>query len=80
MSAAPGCWPLLRPPLTRRRPAARGPTPPQDMPHCLSPSEVVNALGLPELRGRRWQVQASVAVQGQGLYEGLDWLAQTLRK
>ena len=51
----------------------------QDMPGCMSPTEVCQALGLTELRGRRWQVQGSVATKGDGLYEGLDWLASTLR-
>lgn len=51
----------------------------QDMPGAMSPPEVCQALGLPELRGRRWQVQGSVATKGDGLYEGLDWLALTLR-
>lgn len=49
------------------------------MPGCLTPAEVCTALGLPELRARRWQVQAAVATQGTGLYEGLDWLAQALK-
>jgi ADP-ribosylation factor protein 1 len=45
----------------------------------LTPTEVCQALGLPELRGRRWQVQAAIATRGEGLYEGLDWLASTLK-
>ena len=51
----------------------------QDMPNCLSPAEVCEALGLPQLRGRKWHVQSSVAIKGEGLYEGLDWLCGTLR-
>lgn len=49
------------------------------MPGCLTPTEVCNALGLPELRGRRWQVQGATATKGDGLYEGLDWLSTTLK-
>jgi len=66
-----------------------GPSPPrpllpppfflQDGRGCLTPTEVCQHLGLPELRGRRWQVQGATATQGLGLYEGLDWLSQTLR-
>jgi Arf/Sar family protein len=40
---------------------------------------VCQHLGLPELRGRRWQVQGAVAIKGEGLYEGLDWMAQSLK-
>ena len=51
----------------------------QDQRGAMPPNEVCEALGLPELRGRRWHVQGSVAVAGEGLYEGLDWLANTLK-
>jgi ADP-ribosylation factor 1/2 len=48
----------------------------QDGPGALTPAEVCECLGLPELRGRRWHVQSAVATRGEGLYEGLDWLSQ----
>lgn len=51
----------------------------QDMPGCASPAEVCEAMGMAEFRGRRWQVQGSVATKGEGLADGLDWLASTLR-
>jgi ADP-ribosylation factor protein 1 len=51
----------------------------QDMKGCLTPAEVCNALGLPEMRTRKWHVQQAVAIRGEGLYEGLDWLASTLK-
>jgi hypothetical protein len=35
-------------------------------------------LGLLELRNRKWFVQSCSAVSGDGLYEGFDWLANTL--
>eukprot|EP00879_Flechtneria_rotunda_P005926 GHRR01006232.1.p1 GENE.GHRR01006232.1~~GHRR01006232.1.p1 ORF type:complete len:183 (+),score=19.41 GHRR01006232.1:273-821(+) len=51
----------------------------QDMRGCLTPAEVCEALGLAELRGRKWHVQSAIAIRGEGLYEGLDWLANTLK-
>lgn len=36
-------------------------------------------MGLPELRGRKWHVQGAISTQGEGLYEGLDWLSNTLK-
>lgn len=51
----------------------------QDMKGALSPAEVCQALGLPELKGRKWHVQSAIAIRGEGLYEGLDWLANTLK-
>ncbi|KAJ9518642.1 hypothetical protein QJQ45_018662, partial [Haematococcus lacustris] len=51
----------------------------QDMKNCLSPAEVCEGLGLPALKHRRWHVQSAVATRGEGLYEGLDWMASTLK-
>eukprot|EP01041_Mallomonas_annulata_P003353 gene3353-6637_t len=50
-----------------------------DLPHSMSVSEIAEALGLSsKLRNRKWHVKASVAVSGEGLYEGLDWLGKVL--
>jgi ADP-ribosylation factor protein 1 len=46
----------------------------QDLPNAMSVSEVTEKLGLHQLRNRRWFIQASCAYQGEGLYEGFDWL------
>jgi ADP-ribosylation factor 1/2 len=52
----------------------------QDLPRAVDPAGIVAALDLPaRLRGRRWHVQGAVATKGEGLYEGLDWLAAALR-
>eukprot|EP00245_Coleochaete_scutata_P001792 TRINITY_DN1224_c0_g1_i1.p1 TRINITY_DN1224_c0_g1~~TRINITY_DN1224_c0_g1_i1.p1 ORF type:complete len:186 (-),score=42.92 TRINITY_DN1224_c0_g1_i1:613-1170(-) len=52
----------------------------QDMKNALTPAEVCEQLGLFNLRNRRWQIQGTCAPKGEGLYEGLDWLASTLRE
>eukprot|EP00244_Chara_vulgaris_P005371 TRINITY_DN2123_c1_g1_i2.p1 TRINITY_DN2123_c1_g1~~TRINITY_DN2123_c1_g1_i2.p1 ORF type:complete len:180 (+),score=23.60 TRINITY_DN2123_c1_g1_i2:40-579(+) len=51
----------------------------QDMKGCLTPAEVCEHLGLHSLRNRRWHIQGTCASKGEGLYEGLDWLASTLK-
>lgn len=51
----------------------------QDMKGCLSPAEICEHLGLLELKDRKWHVQSAIAIRGEGLYEGLDWLATTLK-
>ncbi len=52
----------------------------QDLPNSLSTSELVTKLDLPRtMRSRQWHCQGAVAVSGQGLYEGLDWLSTTLQ-
>jgi small GTP-binding protein len=51
----------------------------QDLPGALPVSEVRQALNLTKLEGnRKVFVQGSSAIKGQGLYEGLDWLASNL--
>lgn len=47
--------------------------------NCLTTAEICEALGLPEMRHRKWHVQAAIAIRGEGLYEGLDWLSETLK-
>jgi len=52
----------------------------QDLPHAMNAAELADKLGLNQLRGRRWFIQASCATQEHGLYEGLDWLSHELTK
>lgn len=52
----------------------------QDLPNAMTAAELTDRLGLNQLRNRRWYIQATCAVQGQGLYEGLDWLSNELSK
>eukprot|EP01018_Ginkgo_biloba_P012415 Gb_10633 [translate_table: standard] len=52
----------------------------QDMKGAMTPAEVCEALGLFNLRNRRWHIQGTCATKGEGLYEGLDWLAATLKE
>ncbi|XP_045122217.1 ADP-ribosylation factor 4 [Portunus trituberculatus] len=52
----------------------------QDLPNAMTAAELTDRLGLNQLRSRRWYIQASCAMQGQGLYEGLDWLSNELSK
>ncbi|KAK2874791.1 hypothetical protein QQF64_003110 [Cirrhinus molitorella] len=50
----------------------------QDLPKAMPAHELTDRLGLHALKGRQWFVQATSAVQGSGLYEGLDWLSDQL--
>mmetsp|Transcript_17997 Transcript_17997/g.25214 ORF Transcript_17997/g.25214 Transcript_17997/m.25214 type:complete len:181 (+) Transcript_17997:99-641(+) len=51
----------------------------QDLPGALNVKQVTEGLGLDKLR-RRWYVQGTCATSGDGLYEGLDWLASAVNK
>lgn len=52
----------------------------QDLPNAMSTSELTEKLGLNQLRNKKWYIQAACATQGNGLYEGLDWLSNELSK
>jgi ADP-ribosylation factor protein 1 len=50
----------------------------QDLPNAMSVAELTDKLGLHSLK-RKWFIQAACATTGDGLYEGLDWLSNTLK-
>jgi ADP-ribosylation factor protein 1 len=52
----------------------------QDLPNAMNPSEITEKLSLHSLRNRDWYIQATCATSGDGLYEGLDWLSNQLKK
>ena len=52
-----------------------------DIVEACSVSEVTKKLGIEEMmKGRDWFVQGSCATTGEGIYEGLDWLGETVRR
>ncbi|XP_053741481.1 ADP-ribosylation factor 4-like [Synchiropus splendidus] len=51
----------------------------QDLPNAMSVSELTEKLKLHQHR-KHWHMQSTVATQGTGLYEGLDWLSKELAK
>merc|ERR1711988_106173 len=50
----------------------------QDLPNAMSGTEISEKLGLHDLRSRQWFVQTACATSGDGIYEGLGWLARAL--
>ncbi|KAG2077237.1 ADP-ribosylation factor [Suillus decipiens] len=52
----------------------------QDMPDAMSASELTDKLELQMFRQRTWYIQSTCATSGEGLYEGLEWLATNLKK
>eukprot|EP01026_Neomeris_dumetosa_P035538 TRINITY_DN2850_c0_g1_i1.p1 TRINITY_DN2850_c0_g1~~TRINITY_DN2850_c0_g1_i1.p1 ORF type:complete len:181 (-),score=24.85 TRINITY_DN2850_c0_g1_i1:316-858(-) len=51
----------------------------QDLPGALSDASVAEGLGLPSIKNRDWSIFKTSAVKGEGLFEGLDWLANQLK-
>ncbi|KAG1846808.1 ADP-ribosylation factor family-domain-containing protein [Suillus subalutaceus] len=52
----------------------------QDMPGAMSASELTDKLELRVFGQRTWYIQSTCATSGEGLYEGLEWLATNLKK
>lgn len=52
----------------------------QDLNGALSANEITDKMGMSQLKGRQWLVQGTSATTGQGLKEGLDWMAGILLK
>ena len=50
----------------------------QDLPNAMNAAEITDKLGLQSLRQRDWFIQSACATTGDGLYEGLDWLAKAI--
>jgi len=51
----------------------------QDLPNAAKVKHITEKLGLSKLRTRQWYIQGTCATTGDGLYEGLDWLSNTLK-
>jgi ADP-ribosylation factor-like protein 1 len=51
----------------------------QDQPNALSEVDVAKELGLHSIKDRKWHICKAAAVKGEGLSEGLDWLAETIQ-
>ena len=51
----------------------------QDLPSAMNAAEMTEKLNLNSLRSRNWYIQATCATSGDGLYEGLDWLCNSLK-
>lgn len=51
----------------------------QDMPQAVPIAELTSKLGLRTAQNRKWYVQSTCAVSGDGIFEGLDWLASNIR-
>ncbi|KAK8156149.1 ADP-ribosylation factor family-domain-containing protein [Phyllosticta citrichinensis] len=48
--------------------------------NAMNAAEITDKLGLHSLRQRAWYIQSTCATSGDGLYEGLEWLSNSLRK
>ena len=52
----------------------------QDISGAMTPTEIMEKMELDKIKGRGWMVQGASATRGDGLTEGLDWIANHLLK
>ena len=51
----------------------------QDLPNALRAPEMTDALDLHAVKQRNWYIQpCSALTDGQGLFEGLEWLSSNI--
>jgi signal recognition particle receptor subunit beta len=50
----------------------------QDLPQALSLPHLTDALDMRSAKSRQWFVQSCSATNGNGIYEGLDWLSKAI--
>lgn len=52
----------------------------QDLASSATAAEIAQALALQAIKDRPWQIQACSATAGEGLKEGMEWIAQNVVK
>ncbi|EFJ15934.1 ARF-like GTPase [Selaginella moellendorffii] len=48
----------------------------QDLKDAMAPAEITDALSLHTIKNHDWHIQACCALTGEGLFDGLGWVAQ----
>ena len=52
----------------------------QDLPNAATPAELTDHLNLTAIKGHDWYIQSTCAVNGEGLVDGLSWLAPKIKE
>ena len=52
----------------------------QDLKGAMSVDEIAQCLQLNHLKNRKWHVQPTSGIKGEGIYEGLDWLINAVNE
>ncbi|AQK50070.1 ADP-ribosylation factor 3 isoform X1 [Zea mays] len=51
----------------------------EDLPGALDDAAITESLELHKIKSRQWAIFKTSAIKGEGLFEGLDWLSNTLK-
>jgi signal recognition particle receptor subunit beta len=52
----------------------------QDLPGAMSPAELVDKLHLRKLTGHKWHIQGTCAVNGDGIFESMQAMADLVKQ
>lgn len=52
----------------------------QDLEESMKPDEISDLLNLVDIRGRNWAIFKTSAITGEGLKEGIAWIAKEVEK
>jgi len=52
----------------------------QDLKGSMSAAEISRQLDLTSIKKHQWHIQACCALTGEGLYQGLEWIVQRIKK
>ncbi|XP_046374946.1 ADP-ribosylation factor-like protein 5B [Haliotis rubra] len=52
----------------------------QDIKGCMSAAEISQQLSLTSIKDHVWHIQGCCALTGEGLYQGLEWITNHLKK
>ncbi|KAH9404503.1 PREDICTED: ADP-ribosylation factor-like protein 5B [Rhagoletis zephyria] len=51
----------------------------QDIKGCMTVAQISKELNLTAIKKHKWQIQPCCAISGEGLYQGLEWVAENLK-
>ena len=52
----------------------------QDIKDAMTSAEISKQLCLTSIKDQAWHIQACCALTGEGLYQGLDWIASRVKR
>ena len=52
----------------------------KDLPYALNEGEIAEQFELDNISDRNWHIEASNAISGEGVKEGIEWLAKNMTK
>jgi len=52
----------------------------QDIKDAMTSAEISKLLALTSIKDQAWHIQACCALTGEGLYQGLDWIASRVKR